>query len=290
VDGGADDWAREVVLSARRDAPSESFRRRLRRDIQVLCGAAGLAGMTTTTSAKALVVIFAKWTALGALGGAVTLGAASEVERLRTESAERGRAQRNPTRAVPRQGARNAPVPVTTASRTRAADVHSPSAASSDAQRLVSEGDRGATHPAESARPVAAADAEADGISGKLPTRSRKAAAIIIPPAALMAKSAPQAPSAGAPTPLAEEISAINAVRAALAESDPQRAMLRLDAYERRYPTGRFALEAKVLRIDAFAAGGDPASARRLAEHFLALHPSSPYAERLRRMTRAATP
>lgn len=299
VDGGAGEWAREVVLSARRDAPSESFRRSLRRDIKLLSGAAGLAGLTTTTSAKALVVIFAKWTALGALGGAVTVGAASQVLQQRTESVERFVTQRNPASASPRQRSKAAADSRRAASSTRsAAEVASPTTAGFDAERFASEGDLGATNGAESAPGIAAANVEADGTTSKQPTRSRKGAAGLPAPmrpakaarSTLAVASAPQAPAAGGASTLAEEISAINAVRAALAASDPQRAMLRLDAYERRYPTGRFALEAKVLRIDAFTAVGDAGSAKRLAERFLALHPSSPYAERLRGVTRAATP
>lgn len=299
VDGGADDWAREVVRSARRDAPSESFRRRLRRDIKLMSGAAGLASLTTTTSAKALAVIFAKWTALGALGGAVTLGAATQVFQPRTESTEGAAARRNPAGALPGPRSNDAPSPRRAAwSTSSPTEVVSPSALGSDAEQHIAEGDVAASSAAESAVAAAEVSADADPFTGKQPTRSRTVAALRSAPALPVssagsppaATSASQAQSASAPTTLAEELGAINAVRAALAANDPQMAMLGLDAYERRYPAGRFALEAKVLRIDAFAAVGDATSARRLAEQFLRLHPSSPYAERLRRVTRAARP
>lgn len=80
----------------------------------------------------------------------------------------------------------------------------------------------------------------------------------------------------------AEELAAINAVRASLIAKDPQAALAQLDRYELNYPEASFGLPAKLLRIEALAVSGRPQAAMALASAFVAAHPDSLHAARLR--------
>jgi hypothetical protein len=83
---------------------------------------------------------------------------------------------------------------------------------------------------------------------------------------------------------LVEETEAVDAARSALARGDTRSAFSALDAYARSYPRGRLALEAEVLRIDAFDQSGQRETAKRRAESFLRNHPKSVLASRVRRV------
>jgi outer membrane protein assembly factor BamD (BamD/ComL family) len=80
---------------------------------------------------------------------------------------------------------------------------------------------------------------------------------------------------------LAGEISLLDEARDALATNNPARALARLDEYD-RIPAPRLAPEAAYIRIEAFLARGDAAAARAAAHRFLAAHPTSPHAKRVR--------
>lgn len=82
---------------------------------------------------------------------------------------------------------------------------------------------------------------------------------------------------------LQEELSALDAARTTLSSGNAQGALSLLDAYARSYPRGRLRLEAEVLRIDALARSGRLDLAKRRAEAFLAGHPNSVLASRVRR-------
>jgi hypothetical protein len=81
---------------------------------------------------------------------------------------------------------------------------------------------------------------------------------------------------------LTEEVTLIDGALAALRHHEPARALALLDDYDRRFPTGSMAPEATVARIQATLATGDRARARELGSQFLATHPTSPLAERVR--------
>lgn len=80
----------------------------------------------------------------------------------------------------------------------------------------------------------------------------------------------------------AEELAAVRTVRAALLAKNPQAALAELDRYELTYPEASFGLPAKLLRIEALAVSGRFQTAQELASAFLAAHPDSPHAARLR--------
>ena len=104
------------------------------------------------------------------------------------------------------------------------------------------------------------------------------------PPGAL---AAPAPASVGvvaatATTTLGREVQALDAVRATLSVGDAAAALAMLDAYARRHPGGRLAIEAEVLRIDALVQSGRSDVAQRRAEAFLKRYPHSVLAPRVR--------
>jgi len=85
---------------------------------------------------------------------------------------------------------------------------------------------------------------------------------------------------ARADTGLAAEIALLDEVRGAIATGDPSRALALLDRHGRS--NGSLVHEALALRIEALVASGDEEGARRTARAFLAAHPTSPLASRIR--------
>jgi hypothetical protein len=93
---------------------------------------------------------------------------------------------------------------------------------------------------------------------------------------------APQIAQPAAATTLADEVAALQIARTALAAHDPSGAIVALDRYKSRFPSGKLGPEATVLRIDALNQRGDRAAAAALGDRFLSAHPRSPYADRVR--------
>jgi hypothetical protein len=81
---------------------------------------------------------------------------------------------------------------------------------------------------------------------------------------------------------LAEEIAAIDRARSALTDGDPTRSLRLIDRYEQRFRNGAFVEEAEVLRIEAHLRRGERTAASRVGARFLAAHPSSLHAARVR--------
>ncbi len=108
------------------------------------------------------------------------------------------------------------------------------------------------------------------------------AAATVTAPAAAPApvREARPAPTAAGPT-LSDEVAALQVARAALADHDSSAALAALDRYKNRFPSGRLAPEATVLRIEALVQRGDGAAASALADRFESAHPRSPYIARI---------
>jgi TolA-binding protein len=111
-------------------------------------------------------------------------------------------------------------------------------------------------------------------------------------PVAIPSATASSTPATiSAPTPpsrrLSEETAALDAARKALAEKDASGALQALDLYDRAFPSGFLAPEATVLRIEALAQRGDDEAALAAARAFLASHPASPHARRVRSIAEA---
>lgn len=81
---------------------------------------------------------------------------------------------------------------------------------------------------------------------------------------------------------LSEEIKLFDSARTAVRSGQPAQALTHLDEYAKRFPNGRFSLEASALRIEALAGLGKHARARALAQRFIARHPQSLLVERVR--------
>ena len=99
----------------------------------------------------------------------------------------------------------------------------------------------------------------------------------------------PSAPASSAVRPsesharsVRRELELIALARAALTNGDVRACLAALDLHDREFPAGQFALEAKVMRIEAAFAAGDRNGARSLARDYLAANPSSPYDARIR--------
>jgi len=105
---------------------------------------------------------------------------------------------------------------------------------------------------------------------------------VTAPPAPETPPVKPAAPPPPPHSTLTEEVTLIDGALAALRHHEPARALELLDDYDRRFPTGSMAPEATVARIQATLATGDGARARELGSQFLATHPTSPLAERVR--------
>jgi hypothetical protein len=82
---------------------------------------------------------------------------------------------------------------------------------------------------------------------------------------------------------LGEQVVTIDRAESALAAGNVSEALRLVNDYETRFPTGSLSQEAAVLRIEALSKQGKREEAAALANRFLAAHPSSPYAAKLRR-------
>lgn len=91
-------------------------------------------------------------------------------------------------------------------------------------------------------------------------------------------------------TSLATELALLETAKRALSAGAVGQCLAALDRHDREHPLGAFAQEAAVIRIEALLARGDRASARALADRFLAAHPASPYALRIERLVRDPDP
>lgn len=109
------------------------------------------------------------------------------------------------------------------------------------------------------------------------------------PPAALAASSAGATPTAaseggGQAARFGAEIAALDHARVALRDGDARGALREIAAYDAAFPSGEFAREATIVRVDALLAVGERAAAQRVARVYVERYPSSPAAPRLRRL------
>ena len=103
--------------------------------------------------------------------------------------------------------------------------------------------------------------------------------------------SAPLASADGSPaSSLAEQVRSLDRARVALGFGDAGTALDEIAHYRKAWPQGVFLTEASVLEIEALAARGQRALAAARAASFVAAHPDSPQAERLRRLIPVAQP
>jgi hypothetical protein len=89
------------------------------------------------------------------------------------------------------------------------------------------------------------------------------------------------------PASLADEVAQLKKAKLALESGNSRLALAELATYSQRFPRPTLGTEAAVLRIEALSRSGDAKRAKALAESFVARHPNSPYAARLRSLTGA---
>ncbi len=141
---------------------------------------------------------------------------------------------------------------------------------------LPEAADRTVAAPLEQARPeptpvVALPDAPVVVVPITAPPRRRVRAVAPQPEAAPIG-----------PTSLDAELALVDRARAANTRGDHRSALTLLDEHERTFATPVLAPEAEALRIEALDGSGAHAEARSRAQRFLAAHPSSPVARRIR--------
>jgi hypothetical protein len=118
------------------------------------------------------------------------------------------------------------------------------------------------------------------------PEEEEPAPVVVVKPA--IAKPAPMGAEAASAKPvdtLRQELGLVEDARRALAAGDPSIALRHVDDHARRFPSGAFAVERDVIRIDALAAAGRRDEAASRARDFLARHPGSAQARRIATMT-----
>ena len=88
---------------------------------------------------------------------------------------------------------------------------------------------------------------------------------------------------------LSEQVQSLDRARVALGAGDAASALREIAHYRAAWPQGVFLTEASVLEIEALAARGERSLAAARAAEFVALHPDSPQANRLRALIPAKT-
>lgn len=137
--------------------------------------------------------------------------------------------------------------------------------------------------------PISPADLEAAPAVAAPVTPS---AHVVSAPVVTVAAVAPAPPVTAAPSggSLPAEIAALDRARRSLESGDPAQALAQADAYEARYPSGTFSEEAEVVRIEALVKRGDRTRAASVGQRFLAAHPASPHAPRIRAILSPSNP
>ena len=141
--------------------------------------------------------------------------------------------------------------------------------------------------PVLSAAPTADATAAAATASAPLasPVRVVPSASATAPPFRARVAAAPAPTLAPAAAPVRDdELTLVARAKTALVSGDVAAAERALEQRDRRYPSGTFAIESAVLRIELALARGDTTAARDAASRFLARYPDSAYERRVRRL------
>jgi hypothetical protein len=94
---------------------------------------------------------------------------------------------------------------------------------------------------------------------------------------------APESASASEPT-IDEEMRLLNAAQSSLRSGDPREALRLLDEHASRFPASKLADARAVTRLTTLCNLGQATQARQDADRFLAEHPGSPFAERVKKV------
>ncbi|MEP7050754.1 MAG: hypothetical protein ABJB12_10390 [Pseudomonadota bacterium] len=260
-----EELTRLLLEAARQDgAPQAARERALLKVTSVALGlgaaSSAAAWGTPSSLAKASGWLVAKWLVAGLTSGILTLAVAEKVQQLAAPEVAHAPANRSASRAAlraPRVGnAREQP-------------------------SLTPQADVPLTPPAAVAElPPAAALASA------APVVATSHGALVASAAARSAEPVAATPrDKSVSSPLTRELALLEQARRALALHAPPSALQALNDYRAQFPEGSLQAEAAALRVEAVGQAGDRASAQRLARAFLASHPTSPLAARVRALS-----
>jgi hypothetical protein len=151
---------------------------------------------------------------------------------------------------------------------------------------------REATKHLRPANPVESVAAEGSALASSAPEAPAPAPALVLPTRSALPSSgvtrkrrlsrASAAQRETSRSSLSEQVQSLDRARVALGSSDAGTALREIAHYRSVWPKGVFLTEASVLEIEALAARGERSLAASRAASFVAAHPDSPQAERLR--------
>jgi hypothetical protein len=133
--------------------------------------------------------------------------------------------------------------------------------------------------PAVAATPPAPVE---PAVRADVPVATPAAPVAKVAPHARVVRAEPPARAAEVSQALQQQIDLIDRARRLEASADTGGALRTLDEFDRRFARGPMSEEAGLLRIQATAARGDRAAASALAQRFLAEHPASVHAAKVR--------
>jgi hypothetical protein len=226
--------------------------------------AASLPPATTATTAagKAGLGVVAKWIAVASIGGLALWGATQLGSTDETQPPD-------PVAVVP------------------AAAQETPAKAIDAASEATDEANEKAEPAAADDEGEADDNPEASPVAGPAAGDEAAADTSPAPQSGSAAKAKPKA-KAGDASQLGDEVAALDSARKAMAD-DPDKALEAIEKYQDRFEGGVLGQEAEVLRIEALAKAGKLDQAKALGQAFLAKHPSSPLAKRVRSVLSTAS-
>jgi hypothetical protein len=269
------DFERQLLASARLDVASPRKVKRALAAVGTLAAfgsasGAGAASGSATGIAGAGLSVLVKWVGLGMIVG---VGATGTARLLTPPSVVPRETRIASSMTAPMEVLARAPDPAaTTAEETITIETASP---------LAPDHATAAGEPAGEAQPVRvrSASRHAEATS---PSSTARHAETMAPEPSSPERAIASPAATTSPADLTAEISALAAVRAALGQGNAVAALFQLEAYRRAFPRGALDDEATVLEVNALSLGGDRAAAALVARRYLAAHPASPHAPRLR--------
>jgi hypothetical protein len=277
IDALDDDFEREVLRSARSDAPNEAaFRRTLVSlgvGVAVMpVAAAGAAPSAGALGAKLGAAVLTKWLLAGVTLGAVAAGGVGLTQRALERRSEQPAAMAPLGAATPVAPAAPSPKKPPNAPRTEAGEPVAP-------EPNVPSQERDPTTPRASVTHLDTKNA------------SSSSSKVDAPP-----ENAPLEPSRSGPASrsfevethetavqkLERETKLLDLARGELGRGSAVNALKTLDEYERAFPTGALSPEARVLKVRALIAVGRRGEAEALAARVIAAAPRSEHADAVR--------
>lgn len=309
-DDNATDFERALLRSARHDGPSPALRDKTLLALGLGVGVVGL-GATTAATATAAAVTTATTTATTAATATTASGAAATATAAATKQAAwAGSAAilkwigfgvvggALTVTAVVVAPSLSAPNTRPTEGMVEAAATDAKPAGKVAVGRPSRPGEaaQATPDPEQAAKDALAAPAPAQVKDANDANDANDAKVTNVAPAApaaveasARAEAARRRASAGAPrSTLTEEIALLDRAREAIARGSASSALAALDEHDRSFPGAALGPEATVLRVEALSLRGDRAAATRLGRAFLAVHPESPHASRLRSLLGAS--